>query len=159
MQKKLTENNFSIFFQKRIKYKPLFFFDLIKFLRFLQSLKIIIPVIMLKILFVAFLSVTFSSAVFSQNSNIATTIEIDVIKIYEQVVEGGYESAQIYQKLAQENFAKKNFLDSKKWFEKWFTLDEKPEPIAYLQYSKTLEILNQKQKAKEYLALYKKLTD
>ncbi|WP_339611041.1 hypothetical protein [uncultured Planktosalinus sp.] len=114
---------------------------------------------MLKILFVAFLSVTFSSAVFSQNSNIATTIEIDVIKIYEQVVEGGYESAQIYQKLAQENFAKKNFLDSKKWFEKWFTLDEKPEPIAYLQYSKTLEILNQKQKAKEYLALYKKLTD
>lgn len=128
-------------------------------MRFLQSSEIIIPNPMLKFFYAAFLSVTFSSAIFCQNSSIATTIEIDVIKIYEQVLEEGYESAQIYQKLAQENFAKKNYLDSKKWFEKWFILDEKPEPIAYLQYSKTLEILNHDHKAKEYLALYKNLTD
>lgn len=50
--------------------------------------------------------------------------QIDVIKIYDNVVKEGYESAQIYQKLAQANFVKENYIDSKKWFEKWFEIDE-----------------------------------
>ncbi len=84
--------------------------------------------------------------------------QIDVIKIYENVLEEGYESPQIYQKLAQANFAKENYIDSKKWFEKWFEIDKNPNPVAYYHYSKTLEYLNENEKAKKYFDLYKKLS-
>lgn len=84
--------------------------------------------------------------------------QIDVIKVYENVLEEGYESAQIYQKLAQANFARENYPDAKKWFEKWFEIDESPSPVAYYHYSKTLEYLNENEKAKEFLELYQKLS-
>jgi len=84
--------------------------------------------------------------------------QIDVIKIYENVLNDGYESAQIYQKLAQANYARGNYQDAKKWFEKWFEMEKNPSPVAYYHYSKTLEYLEEHEKAKEFLELYQKLS-
>lgn len=81
---------------------------------------------------------------------------IDVIKVYEKVVEDGYESIQIFEKLANSNYEKGNYLEAKKWFKKWFSKDTNPKTIAYLRYSKTLEALNEPEKAKHYLSLYEK---
>ncbi len=81
---------------------------------------------------------------------------IDVIKVYEKVVEDGYESSQIFEKLANSNYERGNFIEAKKWFEKWFSKDKNPKTIAYLRYSKTLEALNELEKAKHYLSLYEK---
>lgn len=84
---------------------------------------------------------------------------IDVIKIYEMVVAEGYESAQIYETLATENFYISNFADAKKWFEKLFVLNPNPEPMAYYRYAKSLEALKELEKANQYLALYQSKTN
>mgnify|MGYP002620426080 CR=1 FL=1 len=110
-------------------------------------------------LFIALLCIVFSAqGQENLSSKPAESNAIDVIKIYENVLADGYESAQIYQKLAQVNFVRENYNDAKKWFEKWFELDENPNPVAYYHYSKTLEYLNETEKAKEFLELFQKLS-
>lgn len=81
---------------------------------------------------------------------------IDIAKVYEKVVEDGYESVQIFQKLADTYYSRGNYAEAKVWFEKWFQKDNSPASIAYLKFSKTLEALNEKEKAKHYLQLYVK---
>jgi tetratricopeptide (TPR) repeat protein len=101
---------------------------------------------------------TLHLSTFAQQSDVAS-INIDVIKVYEKVVEDGYESAQIFEKLANSNYERGHYSDAKKWFEKWFSKDKNPEAIAYLKYSKTLNVLNEPEKAKHYLSLYEKKTN
>lgn len=96
---------------------------------------------------------------YSQQSAIVSNQKephIDVVKVYEKVVEDGYESIQIFEKLANTNYERGNYPEAKKWFEKWFSKDKNPKTIAYLKYSKTLEALNEPVKAKHYLSLYEK---
>jgi tetratricopeptide (TPR) repeat protein len=110
-------------------------------------------------LFVALLCITFSSQG-QENPPLkeSESNHIDVIKIYENVLAEGYESAQIYQKLAHANFARENYQDAKKWFQKWFELEANLSPSAYYHYSKTLEYLNETEKAKEFFELFQKLS-
>lgn len=101
----------------------------------------------------------FLSTFYAQETTIASSQQeqyIDVVKVYEKVVEDGYESAQIFEKLANSNYERGNYTEAKKWFEKWFSKDKNPKTIAYLKYSKTLEALNEPEKAKHYLSLYEK---
>lgn len=79
---------------------------------------------------------------------------IDVVKVYELVVEEGYESAQIFEKLAHSYFAKRNYTEANKWFIKLFEIEKNPKPLSYLQFSKTLKELSEHSKASEYLVLY-----
>lgn len=100
-----------------------------------------------------------SASFYAQQATVAGSQQdqhIDVVKVYEKVVEDGYESAQIFEKLANSNYERGNYAEAKKWFEKWFKKDKNPEAIAYLKYSKTLEALNEPEKAKHYLSLYEK---
>ncbi|MCR9183177.1 MAG: hypothetical protein NXH73_09650 [Flavobacteriaceae bacterium] len=101
----------------------------------------------------------FLSSFYAQETTMASSQKdqyIDVVKVYEKVVEEGYESAQIFEKLANSNYERGNYIEAKKWFEKWFSKDKNPKTIAYLNYSKTLEALNEPEKAKHYLKLYSK---
>jgi len=110
----------------------------------------------ISILFVP-LFISFFGAVHAQQSAEPVSQEnqiIDVIKVYELVVADGYESAQIFETLATEHFFKKNYLDAKKWFEKLFLIEKNPEPIAYFRYAKSLEALEDYNKADQYLAIY-----
>lgn len=112
-----------------------------------------------KVFLAPILFLTLSLSSFAQHSNVASSQQnqsIDIIKVYEKVVEDGYESIQIFEKLAVTNYERGNYTDAKKWFEKWFSKDKNPETIAYLKYSKTLEALNELDKAKHYLLLYEK---
>tara|TARA_R110000850_G_scaffold190308_2_gene316171 strand:- start:9959 stop:10315 length:357 start_codon:yes stop_codon:yes gene_type:complete len=104
-----------------------------------------------------FLALSFS--VYAQQSDIAYSQKdqfIDVVKVYEKVVEDGYESVQIYEKLATTNFERGQYAAAKKWFEKWFEKDKNPDVTAYLKYSQTLKELREFEKAKHYLDLYEK---
>jgi tetratricopeptide (TPR) repeat protein len=103
----------------------------------------------------------FYSSIFAQQSDVSglqQNYNIDVVKVYEKVVEDGYESVQIFQKLANTHYNRGNYIQAKKWFEKWFQLDKSPEIIAYLKFSKTLQALNEIEKAKHYLLLYENST-
>lgn len=105
------------------------------------------------------LFLVFSLTVNAQQSDIASTQKdqfIDVVKVYEKVVEEGYESVQIYEKLATTNFERGQYAAAKKWFEKWFEKDKNPDATAYLKYSQTLKELKEFEKAKHYLDLYEK---
>lgn len=114
---------------------------------------------MKKVFIAPVLFLTLSLSSFAQQSDVASlqqNQEIDIVKVYEKVVEDGYESVQIFEKLAISNYERGNYTDAKKWFEKWFSKDKNPETIAYLKFSKTLEALNELDKAKHYLLLYEK---
>lgn len=96
---------------------------------------------------------------FSQN-NETKSKDIDIVKVYEKVLEDGYESVQIYQTLANRTYERRQFTDARKWFEKWFELEHNPESMAYLRFARTLEALNETEMAKKYLELYEsKKTD
>ncbi len=102
------------------------------------------------------------SSIFAQQSEVPglqQNYNIDVVKVYEKVVEDGYESVQIFQKLANSHYSRGNYIQARKWFEKWFNLDKTPERIAYLKFSKTLQALNEIEKAKHYLLLYENSTE
>lgn len=112
-----------------------------------------------KVFFAHFFVIAFSIASFAQQSDVASLQQnqfIDVAKVYEKVVEDGYESVQIFQKLADTYYSRGNYTEAKKWFERWFQRDKSPEKIAYLKFSKTLDALHEKEKAKHYLLLYEK---
>lgn len=83
----------------------------------------------------------------SSNSSLQQNQHIDIIRVYEKVVEDGYTSIQIYETLAQSNYERGNYTDAKKWFEKWFK-EENPEKVDYLKYLKTLRVLNELKNSK-----------
>ena len=112
-----------------------------------------------KVILAPTLFLTLCVSAFAQQSKVASlqkSQDIDIIKVYEKVVEDGYESIQIFEKLANSNYERGNYSEAKKWFEKWFNKDKNPVNIAYLKYSKTLKALNEFDMAEHYLLLYEK---
>lgn len=100
---------------------------------------------------------------FSQNSaaesKASTNTQIDVLTVYEDVVAQGYESAQVYSKLANGRFFERNYEEARKWYSKLFEMDANPEPIEYLRYSKTLTALEEFELAEDYKARYEEAKD
>lgn len=114
---------------------------------------------MSKVFLISTLFLALSFSVTAQQSDIASSQKnqfIDVVKVYEKVIEEGYESVQIYEKLATTNFERGRYEAAKRWFEKWFEKDKNPDAQAYLNYAKTLRELKEFEKAKYYLELYEK---
>ena len=112
-----------------------------------------------KVILAPILFLTLYLSSFAQQSEVTSSPQnqnIDIIKVYEKVVEDGYESIQIFEKLANSNYERGNYTEAKKWFEKWFNKDKNPVNIAYLKYSKTLKALNEFDMAEHYLLLYEK---
>ncbi len=112
-----------------------------------------------KVILAPILFLTLYLSSFAQQSEVTGSQQnqdIDIIKVYEKVVEDGYESIQIFEKLANSNYERGNYTEAKKWFEKWFNKDKSPVNIAYLKYSKTLKALNEFDMAEHYLLLYEK---
>ena len=103
----------------------------------------------------------FTVSTFAQSESTATAgqdIKIDVLAVYEEVVQEGYASAQIYRKLANGRFLENNFQEANKWYGLLFESTTDLEAIDYFQYGKTLEALNQSIKARKYLAQYAEVT-
>jgi tetratricopeptide (TPR) repeat protein len=99
------------------------------------------------------LFLVFNFEAFSQKSDTKNNA-IDIVKIYEKVLEDGYESLQIYKTLAKTTYERRQYADARKWFEKWFEMESSPERFAYLSFARTLEALNETDLAKKYFDLY-----
>ncbi len=67
--------------------------------------------------------------------------EIDIIKIYEQVVIDGYADAFIYRKLATSFYFKNEYENAKKYYEKLLELDKKMDEEVTYRYNQTLRAL------------------
>jgi len=68
--------------------------------------------------------------------------DIDVLVVYEQVVEDGYGTVQIYKDLANGHYFKSNYIAAKKWYEKLFELEKTTDETLKFRYKQTLRALN-----------------
>ncbi len=94
------------------------------------------------LVFFAFVSISLFS--FSQTTRHKTDVnkDIDVVRVYEQVVAEGYGTPFIYRKLATAYYFKSEYAKAISWFQKLF-LEEKPiDPQLLQQYNQAVKAVS-----------------
>ena len=88
-----------------------------------------------------FLFVGASTFSFSQEKNHKTDVnrDIDVVRVYEQVVREGYGTPYIYKKLASSYYFRNEYEKALVWFQKLFAVEKNTDPNLEYQYSQTLK--------------------
>lgn len=79
--------------------------------------------------------------------------DVDVVKVFEQVVVEGYGTPYIYKELANAYYFKNEHLKAKKWFEKLFDAEKTSNATLKHRYRQTLKALNLEFKNNQYLAV------
>ena len=92
------------------------------------------------LLFCGFFTLQAQSSTSAQTINVNK--DVDVVKVYEQVVKEGYGTPFIYKKLANAHYFKSNYKDAKKWFEKLFAEEKPTDATLKFRYKQTLKALN-----------------
>lgn len=101
-------------------------------------------------LFFLFLCVTASTLSLAQGNGDVNR-DVDVTKVYEQVVKEGFGTTLIYKDLANAHYFKSNYADAKKWFEKLFSLEPPTDPTLQFRYKQSLKALGQYSPDNQYL--------
>ncbi len=83
---------------------------------------------------------------------------IDVVKIYERVVEKGYGTVSMLKKMGNIYFFNDDYDKAKDCYEKLFNLTKDLEPEYYYRYSIVLKSKGEIQKSNEYLKKYNQLS-
>lgn len=68
--------------------------------------------------------------------------DIDVVKVYEQVVKEGYGTAFIYKKLANAYYFKSEYKNAKKWFKALSEEGEITDPDLKFRYAQSIKAVN-----------------
>ena len=78
---------------------------------------------------------------FSQTKTHKTDVnkDIDVVRVYEQVVEEGYGTPFIYKKLATAYYFKSEYDKAVSWFQKLFSEEKNTDPELAHQYNQALK--------------------
>ncbi len=79
--------------------------------------------------------------------------DIDLTKVYEQVVKEGYGTPEIHVKLANEYYFQNNFVKAKEWYEKVFENEKPTDKMLLFRYKQTLKALNISLEQNKYLAV------
>lgn len=79
--------------------------------------------------------------------------DVDVVKVYEQVVIDGYGTPYIYEELATAYYFKNEYSKAKKWFEKLFEVQKPMDATLKHRYRQTLKALDLEYKDNRYLAI------
>jgi tetratricopeptide (TPR) repeat protein len=95
------------------------------------------------------------ATLFSQTVKKKTDVnkDVDVTRVYEQVVKDGYGSPQIYKDLANAYYFKNNYSEAKKWYELLFESEKPKDATIRRRYKQTLKALKQYDKNNVYLAV------
>lgn len=88
-----------------------------------------------------FLFVGASTFSISQEKNHKTDVnnDIDVVRVYEQVVKEGYGTSFIYKELATAYYFKSEYGKALMWFQKLVAVDKNIDPELAHQYKQTLK--------------------
>lgn len=91
-----------------------------------------------------FVFVSISTVVFSQSVPRKTDVnkDIDVVRVYEQVVEEGYGTPFIYRKLATAYYFKNEYTKAVSWFQKLFLEEMSADPELMRQYNQALKAVS-----------------
>jgi len=103
----------------------------------------------------------FTVQAFSQTAKLARADKeynkyayIDAIKTYERVVEKGYKSADLFQKIGNAYYFNAELAKANKWYTELFALNADQDPEYYYRYSQTLKAVGDYDKANEVLAKF-----
>jgi len=83
--------------------------------------------------------------------NIDVNKNVDVLKVYEQIVMEGHGTPDIYEKLANAYYFKNEYPAAKNWFEKLFEVEKPSDATLKHRYRQTLKALNLEFKDNQYL--------
>lgn len=89
------------------------------------------------LLFLSFTTFSFSQAARKTDVN----KDIDIVRVYEQVVEEGYGTATIYKELATAFYYKNEYSKSLNYFQKLFALEKVTDPDLQYKYKQILRAL------------------
>lgn len=88
------------------------------------------------------LGLLFSFSLCAQDAaSIDVNKDVDVAKVYEQVVKEGYGTPEVYLKLANAHYFKANYDKAKIWFEKVLETEKSPNKKLLFRYKQTLKAL------------------
>ncbi len=104
-------------------------------------------------LIIFFVSLSLTSFSQSQEKKVDVNKDIDLVKVYAQVVKEGYGTPQIYKELANAYYFRSNYTASKKWFEKLFSVEETIDELHLYRYKQSLKALGEYSKKNEYFAV------
>ena len=105
--------------------------------------------IRLLVVFIGISTISYSQTYKKTNVN----TDIDLVKVYTQVVKEGYGTPQIYKNLANECYFKSDYKSSKKWFEKLFESEITLDEIQLYRYKQSLKALGVFSENNTYLAV------
>jgi hypothetical protein len=82
-----------------------------------------------------------SAISYSQTGRSQTDVnkDIDVVRVYEQVVKEGFGTPLIYKKLASAYYFKSDYGKALGWFQKFFAIEKNTDPVFLLQYQQTMK--------------------
>lgn len=94
-----------------------------------------------QILLVCLLTTTISTFSFSQSKSHKTDVnkDIDVVRVYEQVVREGYGTPFIYKELASAYYFQSKYDQAVSWFQKLFETEKNADPELTHRYQQALK--------------------
>lgn len=94
-----------------------------------------------QILLVCLLTTTISTFSYSQSKQRKTDVnkDIDVVRVYEQVVREGYGTPFIYKELASAYYFQSKYDKSVSWFQKLFETEKNTDPELAHRYNQALK--------------------
>ena len=91
--------------------------------------------------------------VFSSMAQTDVNKDIDLTKVYEQVVKEGYGTPEIHLKLANEYYFQNKYLKAREWYEKVFEHEKPTDKMLLFRYKQTLKALNVNFEKNKYLTV------
>lgn len=81
-------------------------------------------------------------------------VNIDIVGTYERILDKGFKSADMMQKVADSNFFEGNMEVAAKWYAELFAVSTDLEAVYYYRFAQTLLSTNQTQKGKEMMKIF-----
>jgi len=79
---------------------------------------------------------------------------VDAIQTYERVANKGYQSAEMFEKLANAYYFNSDFEKAAQWYEQLFNLESNLEPENYYRYAQSLKAVGKEKQAQEILSKF-----
>jgi tetratricopeptide (TPR) repeat protein len=118
------------------------------------------------ILFYITIISVFSLNIYSQKAKVTAADKkydnyafVSAIKTYERVVEKGYKSADMFQKLGNAYYFNGELKEASRWYEELFAMTTDLEPVYYYRYAQSLRFTGEKEKGDEMMAIFDEMLE
>jgi tetratricopeptide (TPR) repeat protein len=81
-------------------------------------------------------------------------IYIDILKTYERVLEKGYKSIDMFQKIGNAYYFNNELEKAARWYTELFAMTSNLEPVYYYRYAQSLKAIGQNEKADSMMGKY-----